>query len=327
MSAARRRAGLVGGGALVALLLVEAGARLATGHPLFELRGPESDDYVVVDPTVGRYPKAGLAIDMPEGFSIRTAEHGTRPNGNPPPRAERPLTLVVGDSFAFGDDVDDDASWPAALERQSAGRVVNAGVPGFGLDQAILRAEQLAPLYAPDVIVVGVIPHDVLRCGLSFWSGHPKPYFALDGDGLRFHPAAAAPRPWWAPLKWLLSHSVALDLLFPTLFHWEGPEAVPAHDDAAAVACRLMPRLATLAGQGARVALVVHPQVPESTDEQRRLASDLLGCARAAGVQAVDLFPAFDQLTAAEREKMFDGHLTPAGNELVAQGVAAALSP
>lgn len=322
-----KRAALVAAGGLAAVLLIEAGARLATGHPLFSLIGPESDEYVVVDPNVGRYPKADLSIAMPEGFSIRTAEHGTRPNGNPAPRAERPLTLVVGDSFAFGDDVDDHQSWPAALERLSSGRVVNAGVPGFGLDQAVLRAEQLAPLYRPDAIVVGVIPHDVLRCGLSFWSGHPKPYFALDGDGLRFQPMAEAPPSFYAPLKRLLSFSVALDLLFPTLFHWEGPESVPAHDDGPAVACRLMTRLAGLGARlGTRVAVVVHPQVPESTAEQRRLASDLLACARDQRLLAIDLFPAFDRLTVEQRAAMFDGHLTPAGNELVAQGVAAQLS-
>ena len=54
-----------------------------------------------------------------------------------------PLTLAAGDSFTFGDEVNDDESWPAALEQLTGRRVINAGVPGFGLDQAVLRAEQL----------------------------------------------------------------------------------------------------------------------------------------------------------------------------------------
>jgi len=152
-------------GFIIALLLVEFTVRVAT-HSVFTGQ-TSGDSNVDVDPLLGRVPKAGVSLHHRQGFDINIVEHGTRSNGSEPAQAEQPLTLAVGDSFAFGDGVDDEDSWPAILERLSGQRVVNAAVPGFGLDQAVLRAEQLAPVYTPETIIVSFIPHDVLRCEIA----------------------------------------------------------------------------------------------------------------------------------------------------------------
>ena len=106
-------------GTTVVLLLIELSVRIAT-HTVFSLGGPNSGRYAVVDPVAGRIPKAGISIHHPRGFNISIGEYGTRRNGNPPPPAARPPILAVGDSFAFGDQVDDRYSWPAILERRTA---------------------------------------------------------------------------------------------------------------------------------------------------------------------------------------------------------------
>ena len=310
-------------GVVASVVLIEVGARLATGSwSTLRVRGGE--DYHVVDPVIGHVPRPGTAIRHPsEGFQVTIGAHGTRLNGDTPARAERPLRLAVGDSFAFGDDVDDEDSWPAILERHTGARVINAGVPGFGLDQAVLRAEQLAAVYAPDTIVVGFIPHDVLRCQMSYWSGNAKPHFDLDDAELRWHAAPTPPAPWYAPLMPLLAMSATVDLLFPTFLHWEGPYEVHAHAQARAVACALMARLATLSrATGARVVVLAHPQQPTSTAEHVELKDGVLACAATHDLVVVDLFPTFDALPLEQRAALFRGHLTPRGNRLVATQLA-----
>src|SRR5262245_52277427 len=104
-------------GVVASLLLAELAARVATNSLLRWGSRDDRDRYGMTDPVVGRVPRPGLSVQHPKGFVITTGEHGTRTNGSAPPRSERPLTLAVGDSFAFGDEVDDQDSWPAVLER------------------------------------------------------------------------------------------------------------------------------------------------------------------------------------------------------------------
>lgn len=318
---ARIALGLVAG-----LVLVELAVRIATGS-LTSPGGGDGGEYGVTDPMVGRVPRPDLSVRVPKGgFTISTGAHGTRNNGNPPPAGSEPPVLVVGDSFAFGDEVDDAQSWPAFLERALDRRVINAAVPGFGLDQAVLRAEQLVPIYRPAAIVVGVIPHDVLRCEMSYWSGNPKPYFTLDERGLQYQPAPIPAPRRFAALRGLLAHSVALELVFARQLHWQGPYVQQAHTQGRAVACALTARLAELGrAQGIRVVLLIHPQEPESSAEQRDIAIGLAACAGANQLTVVDLFPVFDAETPAARAALFDGHLTPDGNRLVAAALARAL--
>ena len=50
---------------------------------------------------------------------------------------------AFGDSFVHGDEVDDQANWPAVLERSRPDlEVLNFGASGYGPDQALLRWER-----------------------------------------------------------------------------------------------------------------------------------------------------------------------------------------
>lgn len=312
---------LVALGSLVALFLIELSVRVATDS-LFALGGPNSVRYGVTD-AIGRIPRPGLTFRHPKGFTINIGEYGTRRNGGSAPPAERPLMLAVGDSFAFGDQVNDEDSWPAVLERLSSRRVINAGVPGFGIDQAILRAEQLANVYAPDVIIVSFIPHDVLRCEMSYWSGHPKLHFEIDSARLHLQPAPVPSPPAYAALKRLLSSSVALDLFFAKSLHWEGPEAMVVHRQGREVACRLMERLAAFAkARKATVVVLAQAQVPDALPEHLEIKDGLLACAKANRLRALDLFPVIESLSSEQRQALFDGHMTVEGNRLVATELA-----
>ena len=179
------------------------------------------------------------------------------------------------------------------------------GSRGSGIDQAALRAEELAPIYAPAIVVLGFIPHDVLRCQMSYWSGNPKPYFDIDSDGLHLHPPPVPTPAVYAPLKPLLAMSAAIDLLFPTFLHWEGPYETDVHDRGREVACLLMDRLAALGrDRGARVVVLAHPQQPTSTAEQIELKDGVLACAEARGLPALDLFPVFENRPPEQRARL-----------------------
>ncbi len=319
-----RRIALAGVGLLVGLLLVEVAVRLYTGQ-LWAISGPNRSRFGISDPVVGRIPRPGVVIRAPKksrNITMTIGDHGTRANGGPE-RAERPLALAVGDSFTFGDEVNDEEAWPAVLQQLSAGRVINAGVPGFGLDQAVLRAEQLAPIYKPDLIVVSFIPHDVTRCELSYWYGRAKPYFDIGPDGLRYHAAHVPPASLFAPLQQVLSGSVAVDLYLSDSFYWEGPEMVVEHERGIEVACLLMQRLAALGrSRQARIVVLAQPQQLDSTPEQLRIKSAVLECAAANRLETLDLFPIIDGVADPRRQGLFDHHMTADGNRLVGEALA-----
>src|SRR5262249_20307376 len=150
--------------------------------------------------------------------------------------------------------------------------------------------EQLVPIYAPDTIVVSFIPHDVLRCEMSYWSGFSKPYFDIDDSGLHLHPAEIPPPPPLASVRRLLSNSVTLDKLFPRFLHWEGPEMEIAHHRGREVACLLIQRIAELGrARKARVVILAHPQQPTSTPEDLEIKNGVLACAHANQLQTLDL--------------------------------------
>ena len=72
---------------------------------------------------------------------------------------------LVGDSFTFGEEVRYEETWAYFLSQYLEGehQVLNYGIPGYGLDQAYLRyLRDVRPLHA-DIVVLGVISHDIER--------------------------------------------------------------------------------------------------------------------------------------------------------------------
>lgn len=313
------------------LLGLELAARLLTGSltawgPAAEV-GAES----ILDPDLGYIPRAGLAVRLREGFEVHTREYGIRSNGDQRPTHTRPVTLVVGDSYAFGDEVLDSESWPAALERAIDAPVVNAALAGFGLDQSVLRAERLARIVAPDRIVVSFIPHDVRRCAMAIWSGYAKPWFAIDPDGLRVHPIGRY-AVWRHAIAPTLSRSVLIDSLFYDVLRRDGPDTF-AHHRGEEVACQLLDRVAALGRErGATVLLLAQPQTPLPSEARypsdpgdprpdAELASIVIRCAEERHLPVVDAISPVAALPAGRREALFrgKGHNSPEGNRVIAE--------
>jgi hypothetical protein len=92
----------------------------------------------------------------------RVRLHGQR-------RPQDAIVLVTGDSVTHGDDVADDDTYPAALERILGVPVANLGVGGYGPDQALLKLEALfARFPRARIAVLSILYDDTSRMVNSF---------------------------------------------------------------------------------------------------------------------------------------------------------------
>ncbi len=274
-----------------------------------------------LDPLVGFVTRAGVSLLNPAGKRFTIGEYGTRVHSREGDQ-RRPLLLAVGDSFTFGDDVSDSETWPAFLEARLGYRVVNGGAPGFGFDQSVLQAERLQAVYDPDLILVGFIADDIRRCGLSTFSGRPKPFFEIEDGRLRYH--ALVPEELGLGRR-LLAHSRMANRLWGNWIH--GYAAETAHHDGAEVACWLAQRLSALAAEPKpQIVLLAQPEDPSLPVAHAEVTQKILGCAREAGLLTLDLFPAFAELPAEARHKLWARHLTPEGNQRVAAAIESFLA-
>ena len=181
------------------------------------------------------------------GWTLRPdARTGTYTINSQGIRSDRPYTaessadsvriICCGDSYTFSSHVRNDETWPAVLARNNAGvETLNFGVPGFGLDQAILRYEQDTGEFESDISLLGFMPENIHRClsvfrlfYVPYDSGLPfaKPRFVLDDDSLRM---VANPMPNLADYSRLLS---APEEVLPELARFDRFNPAPAHRSA-----------------------------------------------------------------------------------------------
>ncbi len=150
--------------------------------------------YHVYDPLLGwtlgpsRGSADGLYWSSPEGIRV--------PDGNSSfaRNADSVDITLVGDSFTFGEEVKYQESYGYHLEQMlgSPFRVLNFGVPGYGLDQMFLRYERDVRPWKPKISIFGFINADLRRTLWvypflgSFRWGNPfsKPRFILREDEL-----------------------------------------------------------------------------------------------------------------------------------------------
>jgi hypothetical protein len=115
----------------------------------------------------------------PTSFAIERGGWRSDPQFTDPPTS----IVAFGDSFTFCRLVNDDETWPHFLSRHRKTHVANFGVGNFGLDQALLLAEEEIPKFAPKVAILGIVPETIARCR-SRW----KHYFEY-GNTLAFKPS------------------------------------------------------------------------------------------------------------------------------------------
>jgi hypothetical protein len=96
-------------------------------------------------------------------FVYTTSEYGFRaPTMAVSNHYDLPNVVVLGDSYSFGNGVDDGEEYPAVLAALLRGRanVVNLGVPGYGLTQEIRLFYEFGQAYDPAIVVVQFSEND-----------------------------------------------------------------------------------------------------------------------------------------------------------------------
>lgn len=102
----------------------------------------------------------------------------------PIPSKDKRRILVVGDSFTFGSDVNDEETYAYYLEKSLPNvEVLNFGVPGYGQDQMLLYLRELVRTYRPHLVVLGFLELDMERNMLSF-RDYEKPFFKIKNGEL-----------------------------------------------------------------------------------------------------------------------------------------------
>jgi hypothetical protein len=164
------------------------------------------------DELLGYVPREGFsAIMNAAGWhgKVTIRKDGFRSNGSVPPTPAD--VLVVGDSFTFGDDISDNETWPACLERRLGRGVDNGGVYGYGTAQALRRASlKLAEKSYTTLVLstfVDARDGDFERDRLSYRQGFPKPAVIHTKNGIGW---SAVPDPNTPGTKFNPRHHGAL---------------------------------------------------------------------------------------------------------------------
>ncbi len=283
--------------------------------------------------TLGYVPRANFASrDNHWGTQVSIDGDGMRRHGATPTPVGTRVIATVGDSFTFGDQVDDDATWPAQLEVHMQQPVKNGGVFGYSLTQSVLRAEDMLERFPVQALVVSFIADDLTRCEYAK-RYTPLPWFDFAGDGLVLrnvpidHAAASSDssKAW----KDLLGHSAVLDAIFAnTARAWwvenekqvTVPHLVGRGKD---LGKRLLDRIA-----GACKRRDVQLLVVLQGDQSNEAALEVMQHAAARGLPTLDLATRFAALHTTDPSlhgRFFAGHMTREGNRWVAQEIAAAL--
>jgi hypothetical protein len=330
---------------LASVLVVELVLRLVLPLPMFRrfLRGPVGSRIISISGAAsdarrgalghGRLPN-GHAVDpmlgwtnAPRVFPIDGRFETTSSQGL---RGARLYSLekaadvlrieVFGDSFAFGTEVGDESTYSAVLEQTlPRAEVLDFGVKGYGLDQALLRFRKEGPAFHPDVVVIGFVSAFVLRDSQSF-TFYPKPYFVLrDGklvlEGVPVPSLDEALRSY----AWESRIADVWRMLTATVGRHRPDEGL--------VTPLLVEFVDEIRASGARAIVVRYPTLSE-IGRDCLYTTQLRDVCKRTGATCVDTSPAFDAASARGVVLGAPGayHFNAAGHRIVAGALADALS-
>lgn len=346
---------LVVASCLVGFAIVEVGLRAFDKLPLLPTENliAKRIDLVAVnspsvyDPVLGWIIRPGIEAKSGK-ITFYIGDFGVRMNQARIEPVPRGAIVASGDSFTAGSEVADAETWPAYLQGILGTPVVNAAAGAWGADQIVLRAEQMLAAISPTTIIVSFLDDDIQRTGYKVFSGGSKPYFTIE-DGVLVHhnkpvvPLAASPASL-GPIRAVLGYSDLVNTLATNLGYgqswWNDSPNVRVKTDEVQVSCLLLKRLrGETAAAGVKLLFVLQyggNQI-HAWPTEPSFAVDVVKCARSYGIPTVNtwdtLKPTFDKegvpgLSAlyvmhGDGNKWDDyGHMSPAGNRLVAQLIA-----
>jgi lysophospholipase L1-like esterase len=177
--------------AVLPAVLIEGAARLSTSVEVREL------DFRAFDPVLGwslipnrQYHVKSVRKDFE--FPVRVDRNGFRDDGQQIGAVGDAQIVLLGDSNAFGVGLSDDYVLPHQLRKALRTRsvdvkVLNAGVPGYGLDQFFLRLKSLGKLATGTVVIVLIHPmNDLVNLSSDVDYTMSRPAAVIQGGRLEF---------------------------------------------------------------------------------------------------------------------------------------------
>ena len=160
-------------------------------NPFSELYRPHPERWTELRPGARIEAPVGLGSRYEELWSESGLRHTVRIGGDglrhsgapwwttatPTPAPGELRILLVGDSFAFGFYVDDDATFASLLSRRSPlsrVKVLNAGVPGYSSAQGLVYLRELLPRYRPHIVLIAFGTNDARDAATRSPSGYER---------------------------------------------------------------------------------------------------------------------------------------------------------
>ncbi|GKS62953.1 hypothetical protein YTPLAS72_02570 [Nitrospira sp.] len=256
---------------------------------------------------------------------------------------------LVGDSFTFGEEVAYEESYGYQLEQMLGApfRVLNFGVPGYGLDQMLLRYERDVRPWNPKIAIFGFVSDDLRRTlwvypflGNFRWHNpYSKPRFILEEGDLRnvnrpsltpddiFSRESLAELPLveyqkeYDPSEWE-RHFYHESYLIRLLQSWHSSPPVErdgtSEETLLSINARILREFVTLATQVGTIPLVVYLPVENELNRLSRhpLPKQVL---ERAGIAYVDPTSCLLEVNPSDRFAPINGHYSSQGNLAIAK--------
>lgn len=289
--------------------------------------------------SIGIRGKREYAVDKPAGVSHRIA--------------------AFGDSFTHGDDVANEHTWQRFMEREDPDlEVMNFGVGGYGTDQAWLRYQENGKPYDADIVLIGFMVENINRNVNAFVpfyrrlsSPVSKPRFSLDGnDELVLHENMLKTREDYIELRenqremlrklgrhdWYYQRLFLSDFDFKPIklawYIWVNVTDPWVVDHNRQYNTRSQPFRVTLRiieefyreaeADGSKPWVVVFPEMEDVMRARRaqvKRHQPLLDAFAERDMRFIDIVDGFERRDMLRLGKLFDGHYTETGNEIVAK--------
>jgi hypothetical protein len=296
---------------LIPIAFAEIGLRLLFRNNLAELEVEKNLAYRY-DPELGWFPAANSNKRLTFSRTITATHNSEGFRGPEPVKNHKPGIIFLGDSFVWGFDVEVSERFTEKLQaKHPEWAIYNFGVSGYGTDQEYLLLRKYFDQYQPAAVFLVICgDNDNEDNAWNFRDGYYKPYFTLQGGGLKLNgvPVPKSGRTFFAEHK-LLSRPYLTRLLVGSYYKLSSPPPVKNEDPP--TGALLLDMRSYVTNKGASFAVGMQQWHP-----------DLEKFLQNYNIPHVDL----TTTNPAHRYTAFGKHWTPEGHSLVADKIDQFLS-
>lgn len=301
----------------------------------------EAAPYSNYDPDLGWIGRRDASIPdfWGKGVGVRTNSQRFRATYDIAPQVAPGKTRVVcsGDSFTFGDGVDNAQTWCQQLAaRDPRIEPVNLGQGGYGSDQSYLRFVRDTAHLAQQVHLFAFIDDDFRRMQSDTFLGFGKPVLTLENGVLLARnvpvPRTATSYPWLIAIPRALMETRTVTFMTRVLHRFApAPPPTAGKDaDTQAVLRAMFAELRRVGRQRGSTLYLVHLPTIGDLGGVNAWTPFLEDVSRTEGIPLIDVIPVFRARTDARSLYLTtgtaSGHMNAAGHALVADVVAAQLA-